>query len=272
MDKYKKICLLMTILIISVFAFMPETTRVIAAPYSEDAPTNHLFVDVTYDPKAKTYTLGGFTEAQLKEMGFPELPGEVWMALGSLEQLSLKIDGSALAVNAGDAKLATINWDKNSRAWIYGLIDNFSQMPPMDQKRAEEWLEKADLQLVIRKSSELSKPLVLDMATLVNVDISKDGAVKVEGFNTGSIIPAEAAAILTTGEIKDLTICWNKGVLSNKVNGNVIPQIVLYKEGVAVVDKAFGLNLGDLSQLFQSQVGASVIYGEGLHMDSKCGD
>jgi hypothetical protein len=77
---------------------------------------------------------------------------------------------------------------------------------------------------------------------------------------------------MDTAKVQDLTVCWSKGVLKNKFNGAEIPAITVFEEGVSVVDKAFGLGLGDIGQVFESQLGASVAYGGGMHTDSQCGD
>lgn len=272
MNKFVKILFsLLAILMISVFAVIQEAKVVTAAPPAQEGPVNQLFVDVTYNPATKAYSIGGFTQAQLAQVGVT-LPDQILAMLGGFKQVTLKVNGDTLDVLADEAKLATLDWDQNSRAWLYGMIDNFTQMPPLDQARAELWLEKADIQLVVRQSAEISKPLVIDLNTIVNVDIAKDGRLKVEGFDTGSALPAQVTGIMDLAKVQDLTVCWSKGVLKNKVNGAEIPSLTVFQEGVSVVDKAFGLNLGDISQLFQSQLGANVAYGGGMHTDSTCGE
>ncbi len=272
MNKFLKILFsLLAILMISIFAVIQEAKVVTAAPPAQEGPVNQLFVDVTYDPATKAYSIGGFTQEQLAMVGVT-LPDQVLALLGSFSQVTLKLTGQTLEVLADEAKLATMEWDKDSRSWLYGMIDNFTQMSPLDQQRAELWLDKADIQLVVRQSTEISKPLVIDLNTIVNVDIDKSGRVKVEGFDTGSALPASVTGLLDTAKVKDLTLCWSKGVLKNKVNGADIPSVTVFQEGVSVVDKAFGLNLGDIGQVFQSQLGASVAYGGGMHTDNQCGE
>jgi len=272
MNKFLKILFsLLAILMISIFAVIQEAKVVTAAPPAQTGSVNQLFIDATYNPQTKAYSIGGFTQEQLKQGGVT-LPDQVLTLLGNFKQVTLKINGTTLDVLADEAKLATLNWDKASRTWLYGMIDNFSQMAPLDQQRAELWLEKADIQLVVRQSTEISKPLVVDLKTVLNVDVDKTGEVKVEGFDTGSKLPAQVTGLLDAAKVQNMTVCWSKGVLKNIVNGAEIPALTLYQEGVSVVDKAFGLKLGDLGQLFQSQLGASVAYGGGMHTDSQCGN
>ena len=272
MNKFLKILFsLLAILMISIFAVIQEAKVVNAAPPAQEGAVNQIFVDATYNPATKAYSIGGFTQAQLAQVGVT-LPDQVLALLGSFSQVTLKINGETLDVMADEAKLATLDWNKDSRVWLYGMIDNFSQMAPLDQERAELWLDKADIQLVIRQSTEMSQPLVIDLNTTVNVDVDKSGKVKVEGFDTGSTLPASITGLLDVAKVQDLNVCWSKGVLKNKINGAEIPALTVYEEGVSVVDKAFGLNLGDLGQIFESQLGASIAYGGGMHSDSQCGD
>ncbi len=272
MNKYLKILFsLLAILMISTFAVIQEAKVVTAAPPAQEGPVNQLFVDVTYNPATKAYSIGGFTQQQLAMVGVT-LPDQILAMLGGFSQVTLKLNGQTMEVMADEAKLATMDWDKESRAWLYGMIDNFSQMSPLDQQRAELWLDKADIQLVVRQSAEISKPLVIDLNTLVNVDIAKDGKLRVEGFDTGSMLPADITGLMETAKVQDVTVCWSKGVLKNKVNGAEIPAVTVFEEGLSVVDKAFGLNLGDIGQVFESQLGASVAYGGGMHTDSTCGE
>lgn len=272
MNKYLKIFFtLLAVLMISIFAIIQEAKVVTAAPPMQEGPVNQLFVDVTYNPATKAYSIGGFTQEQLAMVGV-SLPDQILAMLGSFSQVTLKLNDKMLEVMADDAKLATMEWDKDSRAWLYGMIDNFSQMSPLDQQRAELWLDKADIQLVVRQSAEISKPLVIDLNTLVNVDVAKDGRLRVEGFDTGSMLPPDITGMLDMAKVQDMTVCWSKGVLKNKVNGADIPSVTVYEEGVSVVDKAFGLNLGDIGQVFESQLGASIAYGGGIHTDMQCGD
>ena len=64
MNKYRPIvAFLLTFLIVLGITFSQSPL----AATAQEGSTNHIFIDVTYDPNAKTYSLGGFTEAQLKQ-------------------------------------------------------------------------------------------------------------------------------------------------------------------------------------------------------------
>jgi hypothetical protein len=268
MNKYRPIvAFLLTFLIVLGITFSQSPL----AATAQEGSTNHIFIDVTYDPNAKTYSLGGFTEAQLKQLGLPALQDELYGMIASLSDVNLKVDGQQLDLMVDSANLAKMDWDAESRSFLYGMVDNFGAMPLIDQTRAEDWLSKIDVELALRKSPELSKPLVLDLATLVNVDVTKEGVVSVEGFNTGTSLTPEVLALMETGKIDNAAVCWQKGQLVTAVNGAALPKITLFPEGLGVIDKAFNLNVGDIPQLFEANLGASVVVGDGSHTDVVCG-
>lgn len=271
MNKYRPfIAFLLTFLIVLGVTFSQKPLAATAEGLAQEGNTNHVYIDVTYDPNAKTYSVGGFSEGQLKQMGAPQFQDEIWGMLSSFADLNLKVDGQQLNVTIDSAKLATLDWDKDSRAFLYGLVDSYGSMPLIDQTRAENWLEKAQVEITVRKSPEVSKPLVIELATLVNVDITQEGVVSVEGFDTGTSLTANVIQMIQTGNVNNAAVCWDKGQLVTAINGAVLPKITLHQEGISVVDKAFNLNVGDISQLFQSKLGASVVYGEGDHATVEC--
>lgn len=262
-----------------ILAFLLALLIVLGATFSQkplsataqEGSTNQVFVDITFDPNAKTYSIGGFSEEQLQQFGAPALPDEVWALLGALQDANLKVNSSKLDLSVDQANLATLNWDPKSRALIYSLVDTYSGMPLIDQGRAEDWLSKANIEFALRKSHETSKPLLIDLATALNVDITKEGIVNVEGFDTGTSLTPEVIQMLQMGKISNAAVCWDKGALDTAINGAKLPQLVIHPDGLGVLDKAFGLNIGDIQQLFQSKLGASILYGEGDHGAAQCG-
>ena len=131
-------------------------------------------------------------------------------------------------------------------------------------------MEQADFDITLRKSKELSDPLRIQLATLLQVKVAENGALSVEGIPTGMGIPADTAALLKSANIENVKICWNKGVVNGEVNGSVLPQMTIYEDGVIVIDKALGLNLGDLGPIFESAFGAGIVYAEGAPVAGEC--
>ena len=270
--KFKMFALVIVLPILFSLAMSQDYRQenVLAAP-SEEA-VNQIVLDVTYDPETKTYSLAGLSEEQLKLLGAPELQQIVWTILERFDSLSMEINNSELNLDADGAKLATINWDGETRQKLYDLLDSYGmQMSPASKLRAEEWLGKADIVLNIRNSPYLSKPLVIDLATLIMVDISKEGKVAVEGFDTGVTLEPVVSDLAKAGGIDNATLCWSKGLVYSEVNGNSLPQITVHQEGLKVVDNALGLNLGDIEAYFEAQVGASVSFAGSGHESTECG-
>jgi len=83
-------------------------------------------------------------------------------------------------------------------------------------------------------------------------------------------IAPEIGAMLTAANIENAKICWSKGVINGEVNGSVLPQMTIYEDGVIVIDKALGLNLGDLGPIFESAFGAGIVYAEGAPVAGEC--
>lgn len=91
-----------------------------------------------------------------------------------------------------------------------------------------------------------------------------------EGFPTGMSLTPETLQLLDAANIGNLKLCWNKGVIDLAVNGQALPQATLYQGGLSVIDKAFGLNLGDLSPIFGSSFGAGLVIGDADPVTGEC--
>lgn len=56
----------------------------------QETPTNLIYIDVTYDPGTKTYSLGGYSAEELRQVGASEFQDEVWEVLGLFNNATLK--------------------------------------------------------------------------------------------------------------------------------------------------------------------------------------
>jgi hypothetical protein len=166
--------------------------------------------------------------------------------------------------------LLSMAFDENARAFVYDMLNVYLQVGRVDRERAEKWLEQADFDITLRKSKELSDPLRIQLATLLQVKIDGNGALSVEGIPTGMGITPDIAALLQTANIENAKICWNKGAINGEVNGSILPQMTIYEDGVIVLDTALGLNLGDLGPIFESSFGAGIVYAEGAPVAGEC--
>lgn len=271
MYKFKKIVSI-AVAILFIFGLAQAQDFGLVAAESEE-PTNYLYLDATYDPQSKTYSVAGLSEGQLRALGLPQFTDEIWGILAGLDSVDLEISDEALSLKTDEKQLASIDWDGPSRLLIYELFDSYGlRMNNASKSRAEEWLGKANIIVNLRNTTERSNTLVIDLDTLLKVDVKDDGKVLVEGFDVGVKMPAEVSQIASTGNIGNAALCLSKGVLYMQVNGNKLPNIQVYQEGLEVVEKALRMNLGDIEDYFQSQIGASISFDGTPHEYIECID
>ncbi|MGI6258886.1 MAG: hypothetical protein ACOYKC_03415 [Anaerolineaceae bacterium] len=274
--KNKKHIIKLIIAIILVFGIsvLQHSSSAIADLRSEGSgPTNKIYIDVTYDPSTQTYSLGGFSSAELSKYGAPDFTPEVWQILANLDQVNIKLEGEELNIILNEEQLANMAWDANSRQLLFALINAYIDIGKIDIERAEAWLDKSNIEISLRNTKELSDPLLIELATLLQVKVYDSGAIRVEGRPIGYAMTPEMLALLKAANVNGLKLCWNKGVISTSVNVDELrelPQISLFEGGVNVLDKAFGLNLGDLSPLFNSEFGAGIVIGDADPITGEC--
>lgn len=251
-------------------SLMQHTPSAVADVPLQGDTSNVIHIDVTYDPITRTFSAGGFSSEELKQFGVPDLPENIWAILGVFDNLSLKIIGNEIQLLTDEKPLFSMAFDENARAFVYDMVSVYIQSGKIDRERAEKWLDKADFDITLRKSKELSEPLQIQLATMLQVKIDENGALSVEGVPTGMGITPETAALLQAANIENAKICWNKGVVNGEVNGSVLPQMTIYEDGVIVLDSALGLNLGDLGPIFESSFGAGLVYADGAEVVGEC--
>jgi len=245
----------------------PMATAEIA---KQEDPTNLVHIDITYDPGTKTYSIGGFSAEELRQVGAPQFPDEIWQVLGMLNNATLKIQDDMIDVFTDDQHLLSLAWDGPSREILYSLLNAYIELGDIDMERAEAWMDKADIVISLRQSKELSEPLQIELATLVQVKVADNGELTVEGFPTGMSLTPDTMALVNAANIENLKLCWNKGVIDLQVNGQMLPQATLFQGGLSVIDKAFGLNLGDLTPIFGSAFGAGLVIGDADPVTGEC--
>jgi hypothetical protein len=251
-------------------SLLHHTPSAIADVPLEGEGNNLIRIDLTYDVAEKTYSAAGFSSEYLKNSGAPDLPDQAWALLGLFDELDLKIIGNEIQIYTNESKLFSMAFDESARSFIYDIVNVMVEGFRVDRSRAEKWLEKADFDITLRQTKELSKPLEIKLVTLLQVNLAESGEIKVEGLPTGMGLTPQVAEMLKTANIENAKICWNKGVVNGEVNGNAIPQLTLYEDGYMVVDKALNLNLGDLSSIFDSAFGLGLVLGDGAPLAGEC--
>lgn len=262
--------LLLAVILVLGIVMVQKPPMATAEIAKQEDPANVVHIDITYDPGTKTYSLGGFSAEELRQVGAPQFQDEIWQVLGMLNNATLKIQDDMIDVFTDDQQLLSLAWDGPSREILYSLLDAYIQLGGIDMERAEAWLDKADIVITLRQSKELSEPLQIALATLVQVKVADTGELTVEGFPTGMSLTPETMALVDTANIENLKLCWNKGVIDLQVNGQELPQATLYQGGLGVIDKAFGLNLGDLTPIFGSSFGAGLVIGDAAPVTGEC--
>jgi len=262
--------LLLAVILVLGIVMMQRPPMATAEIIKQEDPTNLVHIDITYDPGTKTYSMGGFSAEELRQVGAPQFQDQIWQVLSMLDNATLKIQNDAIDVYTDDQQLISLAWDEPSREILYSLLDAYIELGELDIERAEAWLDKADIEITLSKSKELSKPLRIELATLVQVQVKKNGELSVEGFPTGMSLTPETLQLLDAANIGNLKLCWNKGVIDLAVNGQALPQATLYQGGLSVIDKAFGLNLGDLGPIFGSSFGAGLVIGDADPVTGEC--
>jgi len=262
--------LLLAVILVLGIVMVQQPPMATAEIAKQTDPSNLVHIDITYDPGTKTYSMGGFSAEELRQVGAPQFQDEIWQVLGMLNNATLKIQNDMIDVFTDDQQLLSLAWDGPSREILYSLLNAYIELGDIDMERAEAWLDKADIVITLRQSKELSKPLEIALATLVQVKVSKNGELTVEGFPTGMSLTPETMALVDTANIDNLKLCWNKGVVDLQVNGQELPRATLFQGGLSVIDKAFGLNLGDLTPIFGSSFGAGLAVGESAPVTGEC--
>ena len=269
-NKQNLIKIIIALVLVFGISLMQHTPSAIADVPLQSDMSNVVHIDVTYDPGTKTFSAGGFSSEELKQFGVTELPEEIWALLTVFDNLSLKIIGDEIQLFTNEVPLFSMAFDENARAFVYDMLNVYLATGRVDRERAEKWLEQADFDITLRRTKELSKPLRIELATLLQVKIAENGALSVEGIQTGMGITPEIADLLTAANVENAKICWNKGVVKGEVNGSLLPQITIYEDGVIIIDRALGLNLGDLSPIFESSFGAGIVYADGAPIAGEC--
>ena len=292
-------------LVIMLLALCASTPLVVHSSQMSDViqsnlegPANEIILNVTYDTTTKSYSIAGLSYTQLKYLGMPALeqlvnytvdnlqfitdylqqatgfqfvtdkPGlekMAWGFLDAFDTFSLTMNNTEICLNVESTKAICLPWDQTTRQNLFSTLD-----PNLDTIRIEEWLSIVNVSLIVNNSPRVSQSLVLRLSTLLKVDVSKEGAVSVEGFNTGVVQPSIYDAS-QAGGIDNTTVCWSQGNIFTTVNGKDLPQITVYQDGIEVIDKALNLQMGDLDPFFKSELGASVSFGGADHKFTSCG-
>lgn len=270
MKKHRFLKLVIALVLVFGITLMQHTPAAIADVPLDGAETNTVHIDATYDPASRTYSIAGMSYEQLQTLNIPQFDDSTWNLLGLFDQLTVKIIGNEIQIFTNETKLVSMAFDEDARTFIYDIVNVFLDGSRIDRSRAENWLEKADIEISLRQSKELSTPIDIDLSTLVQLKVNEDGALSIEGMPTGMALQPEVLDMLKSANIENAKICWSKGVINGEVNGAEIPQITIYQDGLAIINQAFDLSMGDVSTIFDSGFGLGLVLGDGAPIAGEC--
>lgn len=269
-NKATIIKLVIAIILVLGISVMQHTPSAVADIQPQTEPTNRIVIDVTYDPGTQTFSLGGFSAEELRQFGVAGFTPELWQILANFDKIDLRLEGEELNLITDEEQVASMAWDANSRQLLFAIVNAYMEIGKVDMERAEAWLSDSNLEISLRNTKELSDPLLIDLATLLQVKVYDSGAVRVEGVPTGYSLTPELLATFKALNVDSVKLCWNKGVLNTELNVGEFPQFTFFENGIGVIDKALGLNLGDLGPIFDSSFGAGIVIGEGDPITGEC--
>ena len=156
---------------------------------------------------------------------------------------------------------------------MFDLAANYGLgLPEKAQGRVEGWIGVTDIEITVRETTDVSPPLLVQLNTPVMVDVGPDGRLTVEGIDT-LLASYDLAYWAGVGKIDYATTCWKEGKIVTSVNNVNLPTVTVHEEGLKVLDKAFGLGIGNTAaQFFTSRAGVDVSFN-GQHEESaSCGE
>ncbi|NLI41188.1 MAG: hypothetical protein GX421_08430, partial [Caldisericales bacterium] len=117
--------LLLAVIMVLGIVFVQQPPMAIAEIAKQEVPTNLVHIDITYDPGTKTYSMGGFSAEELRQVGAPQFQDQIWQVLGMLNNATLKIQDDKIDVFTDDQQLFSLAWDGPSREIVYSLLNAY---------------------------------------------------------------------------------------------------------------------------------------------------
>lgn len=242
------------------------------------APSNQVAVDITLSDNGQL-TIGGI---DLGKLGIAPLAKPVTDVAKNVNSVHLVLRGELVQVDVGGTPLMKMQWAQSSREALTNLAASYGYaISPAVMSRIEEWVASSNLDLMARFTNQPSKPLVLNIAKPVIVDLGSNGSVAIEKGPLAYGIQQDVMNAIQRGGIKNAVVCWNKGTLALQVDNKALPSITLDPAGVRLVTKILnqpelGLNLQSLGidngvdPVFSSNLGVDVSVAGGAHSSVTC--
>jgi len=236
-------------------------------------PLNQIIADVTVNASGQLSIAG----IDNKVIPLGQIDSQAVAIAKNLDNVHLVLQGDVVTVDVHGIPLAKMQSTQASRQVVENLAVRYGvQLSPEVQARLEQWLSSSNLDITVRYANEPSKPLKVNVAQPVLVDVGSDGRVTVENIPLDpSAVRLDPLTVQTLGQgIQNAVICWKKGTLNAKVDGKSLPPITVDPNGARVLSQVFGLGIeNDIGPIFDSLIGLDVDLPGGKHQaGSVCGN
>jgi hypothetical protein len=241
-----------------------------------DAPSpatlpNQVTLDITINSSGEM-TVGGLS---LKALGLGPIDSQATQVASNLNSAHLVLQGDVISVDVHGTPFVKMQWTPASRQVVANLAAKYGYtISPDIMARIEEWATSSSLDITARYTNETSKPLTINLTKPFLVDVGPEGQVAIEkGPLAYGIDPRVMQTIKQSG-VRNTAMCWNKGTLIAKVDGNNLPSLTVYPKGLEAVSQALNLRIdNDVDPLFGSQLGVDVNLPGGAHQTgTACGN
>jgi hypothetical protein len=236
------------------------------------AATNSATIDITVND-AGNLSVGG---VNLSGLGVAALDTEMSNLAKSLGSVHVISQAQRATLDIQGTQVAKIDWSPASLKTALTLATRYGvPLQPAVQARIEEWLSTSTLDLTARFANEVSKPLMLSLSKVLLVDVQPSGQVLVETIPVGATLDATTLQTIQRAG-NQATLCWNKGTLTAKVDGQDLPSLRLNPEGATLLTQAANLPVDSNATsaiLLGSRLGVDISLPGGTHAtDAICSE
>jgi hypothetical protein len=267
MKRKMLVLVIIAITVLSLYAKISNTAYASQPPIEprgQAAAVNNATIDIVIND-AGNLSIGG---VNLSALGVGALDSQVTNAAKNLGSVHLLSQASGISLDVQGTEIAKIDWTAESRQNAATLASRYGiQLEPGVQTRIEEWISSTTLDVTARFANEPSKPLNLTLSKYLLVEIQPNGQLVIENIPLAAAVDATALQQIQMGG-NSATVCWNKGTLTAKVDGQDLPTISLNPDGVSMLANAMNLSpdvAGATPALLGATLGVDVSLPGGSH-------
>jgi hypothetical protein len=274
MKRKMLVLVIIAIAVLSLYAKISSTayaSQPPVEPRGQAAPANNATIDIVIND-AGNLSIGG---VNLSALGVGALDSQVTSVARNLGSVHLMSQANEVTLDVQGTQIAKIDWSAESRQNAATLASRYGvQLEPGVQTRIEEWVSSTTLDVTARFANEPSKPLNLTLSKFLLVEIQPNGQLVIENIPLAAAVDTTALQTMQRGG-NSATVCWNKGTLTAKVDGQDLPTISLNPDGISMLANAMNLSpdvAGATPALLGATLGVDVSLPGGSHSaGASCG-